>query len=165
VRIVGTVQAHERLPLMDSLARIDPALDDFARDTKAEITLHASGYDASERSLARLGGLHRGDLCKRGCNSGVLRGLRRRAGREVHYPRPEASSEDECSDSKHRRTPKSRDLTDELRGVARMRLAQQNVPHRRLRVAIGDRAFHWRGFGRTSRHYRAFARLSAGGGP
>src|SRR6185437_13742265 len=35
---------------------------------------------------------------------------RRCAGREVHYPRPDASSEGERSVSKHRRTPKSRDL-------------------------------------------------------
>ena len=42
VCVVRSVQAHERLALVHRLATIDQALDDFARDAKAEITLDAS---------------------------------------------------------------------------------------------------------------------------
>ena len=42
MRIVRPVQAHERLALMNPLATIDQAFDDFARDAKAEIALDTS---------------------------------------------------------------------------------------------------------------------------
>jgi hypothetical protein len=60
---------------MDPLTTIRQALDDFARDTKPEVTLDASGYDASERPLAQLGGLSHRDFRELGDRSRVLRGL------------------------------------------------------------------------------------------
>jgi hypothetical protein len=57
------------------LTTIDQALDDFARNAKAEVTLDASGYDAGERSLAHLGGLCHCDFRKLGDRSRVLRGV------------------------------------------------------------------------------------------
>ena len=41
VCVVRSVQAHERLALVHRLATIDQALDDFAGDAKAKITLDA----------------------------------------------------------------------------------------------------------------------------
>jgi hypothetical protein len=60
---------------MHPLTTIDQALDDFARNAKTQITLDARGYDTRERSRARLGGLHDGDLHKLRNRSRILRGL------------------------------------------------------------------------------------------
>jgi hypothetical protein len=75
VGVVRPVQAQERLALMHPLTAIDQALDDFAGDAKAQITLDARGYNTRERSRARLGGLHDGDLHKLRNRSRILRGL------------------------------------------------------------------------------------------
>jgi hypothetical protein len=44
------------------LTTIDQALDDFARNAKAEVALDTRGYDAGERSRAHVGGLCHGDF-------------------------------------------------------------------------------------------------------
>ena len=57
---------------MHALTTIDEALNDLARDSKAQIALDASRHDTSECSPARLCGLRHGDFGKLGVGTRVL---------------------------------------------------------------------------------------------